>query len=66
MTGEKINREFGLYKAIGTRGAGEVVGGWRAETGRRGEEGFHDRRSRAGGVVGGVVAVLLRMIGGGI
>jgi len=36
MTGEKINREFGLYKAIGTRGAGEVVGGWRAE--KAGEE----------------------------
>ena len=39
--------------------------GWRAETGRRGEEDFHDQRSRAGGVVGGVVAVLLRMMGGG-
>ncbi|HNQ32648.1 MAG TPA: hypothetical protein PKJ93_02600 [Methanoculleus sp.] len=65
MTGEMINREFGLYKAIGTRGAGEVVGVAGRES-RRGEEGFHDQRSRAGGVVGGVVAVLLRMIGGGI
>ena len=39
--------------------------GWRAETGRRGAEGFDARRSRAGGVVGGVVAVLLRVMGGG-
>ena len=36
MTGEKINRELGLYKAIGARGAGEVVVGWRAE--KAGEE----------------------------
>jgi hypothetical protein len=64
MTGEMINREFGLYKAIGTRGAGEGVGGAGRES-RRGEEGFHDQRSRAGGVVGGVVAVLLRVMGGG-
>jgi len=48
MTGEMINREFGLYKAIGTRGAGEVVGVAGRES-RRGEEGFHDQRSRAGG-----------------
>ena len=65
MTGEMINRKLGLYKTIGARGAGEVVGVAGRE-GRRGEEDFHDQRSRAGGVVGGVVAVLLRMIGGGI
>jgi len=35
--------------------------GWRAETGRRGAEGFHDRRSRAGGIV----AVIVRAPGGG-
>jgi len=33
--------------------------------GRGGAAGFDARRSRAGGVVGGVVAVLLRVIGGG-
>ena len=48
-----------------SRGGGGCRGVAGGES-RRGEEGFHDQRSRAGGVVGGVVAVLLRMIGGGI
>ena len=43
-------------------GVGGGCRGVAGREGRRGEEGFHDRRSRAGGVV----AVLLRMIGGGI
>jgi len=38
--------------------------GWRAETGRE-ERRVSTNSARAGGVVGGVVAVIVRVIGGG-
>jgi hypothetical protein len=65
---DRRNDQSGVRSLQGhrhSRGGGGCRGVAGGES-RRGEEGFHDQRSRAGGVVGGVVAVLLRMIGGGI
>jgi len=69
---DEPGREVDLQDAAENGSAGRGVRapaagarGVAGREGRRGAAGFDARRSRAGGVVGGIVAVLLRVIGGG-